>query len=229
MSSPPGERPGPPSSSNQTLSLADLIPAPSGISACGPVHQCMPPLGNINACPSAHASDKCMASMRPRRKRRSDGLEVVSFNGSCWPSARDFLERTTAHVVCIQETKVDGDTKAAAERWCIKHHWKPFISSCHRTQAGATSAGVGVLVRSHIGAVPLHGPGGPQPEEGTIVKGWAIAVQVECGMRGGITVGSVYLECGIGIGINSRSWQRILKISEFFNFFCTPFCLGGGL
>lgn len=214
---------GPPT---QTLLLADLIPEPTppGISACRPGHQCMEPPRSISARPS----HKCMASQRPRRKRRSDGLEVISFNGSCWASARDFLSRTTAHVVCIQETKLDGDQKAAAENWCVKQECKPFIASCFRSRPGEPTAGVGVLVRSHVGAVPLNAPSaGANSEPGVILNGWATAVYVECSMRGGMTIGSIYLECGTGIGVNTGNWHRIFKAGEFLRHLGTPCCLGG--
>ena len=110
----------------------------------------------------------------------------------------------------------------------MRNGWKPFIASCLRSDQGEPTAGVAIFVRKHIGAAPLEGPlVEPRDQTGTIVNGWAIAVHVDFGMRGGLIVSSLYLECGKGIGIETRSWQRLLKVGEIINHYGKPYCIGG--
>ena len=154
-------------------------------------------------------------------------MSLITFNGSCWPTAKEFLDRTDASIVLAQEVKLDGDAKAEAEQWCLRHRWQPFITPCCRPAAGNPTAGTGIFVRSHIGAAPIIGPGATSKHPGSIMDGWAMAVHVDVGMKGGLIVASVYLECGQGIGCETRNWQRLLRIGETMQHFGRPFILGG--
>ena len=70
---------------------------------------------------SVHESGKVVGrEWKKRRKHRSDGAAIVTFNGSCWATAKDFLERTEAHVVLCQETKLEGERKLDAETWAAR-------------------------------------------------------------------------------------------------------------
>ena len=40
-------------------------------------------------------------------------------------------------------------------------------------------------------------------------------------------MGSVYLECGIGVDINSENWHRLCRIGEMVAHYGKPFVLGG--
>ena len=151
----------------------------------------------------------------------------MCFSGSCWATARSFLERTDAHIVLVQETKLDGESKAEAEQWCLNHKWQGFISPCLRSEAGLPTAGTGVFVRSHIGAAPLAGFGA-MTQPGSICDGWAMAVHCNFGMKGGLIVASVYLECGVGLGFDTKNWHRCLRIAETMNHYGRPFVLGVG-
>ena len=64
-------------------------------------------------------------------------------------------------------------------------------------------------------------------ESGSIVDGWACAAHLDFGMRGGLIVVSLYLECGTGIGIETDNWQRLLKVGEVINHYGKPVCIGG--
>ena len=61
-----------------------------------------------------------------RRKRRKDGGTFISFNGSCWPTARAFLQRTEAKVVMAQELKLRNQTRLEAETWCKRARLETF-------------------------------------------------------------------------------------------------------
>ena len=119
-----------------------------------------------------------------RRKRRTEGGHLVSFNANCWPSARDFLSRTDVQVVMVQETKVDGIKLVEAETWCINNGWKPFFTPCLRSDKGEVRAGTGVFVRKCISACPILGlRRGSSPA--SVIDGWGAAVHVDDGLAGG--------------------------------------------
>ena len=150
-----------------------------------------------------------------------------TYNGSCWSTAWDFLGRTASQVVFLQETKLDGVNLTEAEAWCSKHGWKPFFGPCNRSRAtGEPTAGVAILVRKHIGASPIEAPG-LEHRPGVICNGWAFAVHLDAGMRGGIICVSVYLETGQGIGISTCNWQRLCKLGETLCHYGKPFVIGG--
>ena len=95
--------------------------------------------------------------------------------------------------------------------------------ACWRSQAGNPVAGAAVSVRKHIVAAPLEGPGDGQVDQpGSIVDGWPMVGHLEFGMSGGLIVVFVYLECGIGIGVETNNWQNIVadwgKVAAFWAF-----------
>ena len=64
-----------------------------------------------------------------KRKRRTGGTKFITFNGSCWNTAKAYLSRTDALVVMAQDLKLDGTDKTEAENWCKRNRWKPFITT----------------------------------------------------------------------------------------------------
>ena len=87
----------------------------------------------------------CISACKPqgRRKRRIDGASIISFNGNCWATARDFLIRTDAAVVTLQETKLDGEKLDEAEEWCFRNGWKPFCCTLSQVRQGGGPCGSG--------------------------------------------------------------------------------------
>ena len=193
------------------------------------IHEAHRRPSEVDDLPKVPEAPEELDKTRKRRKHKSEGLEIVTDNGSCWATTKDFLQRTSAHAVCSQELKLDGEDKLSSEDWCITNGWKPFISPCCRTDKGECSAGVGIFVRKHLGATPLKGNGASQKlKHGSIVDGWAQAIHLETGLRGGLIICSVYLETGIGIGVETCNWQRLLRVGESLNYYGKPYVVAGG-
>jgi hypothetical protein len=163
---------------------------------------------------------------KKRRKRRDEGANIISFNANCWATVKDFLTRTDAQVVMGQETKLDGDRIKEAEEWCIRNGWKAFFSPCLRSDKGEPRGGAAVFVRKHISACAISGPK-PGSTPASVLDGWCAAAHVDYGCRGGLVLGSVYLECNIGLKTTSSNWQRLSRIGEMLTCYGRPFVLGG--
>lgn len=119
-----------------------------------------------------------------RRVRRIEGVRIITNHGPRSEPTRAFLERTDAHVVFAQETKLDGGSLSEAQHWCFRHGRKGFISPCWRSDAGEPVAGVGVFVRKHIGVSAIGGPGEEQQATpGSICQGRTQAVHLDFGMQ----------------------------------------------
>ena len=199
--------------------VCPLTGCPPGVGAAG---------APVTPTPTGSRPTDISACDSKSRKRRTDGASVVSYNGNCWSTAQDFLLRTDAAVVTLQETKVDGDKLKEAEEWSIRNGWKPFFAPCLRSSKGEVRAGVAVMVRKHISACAMPGPW-PGLTPAAVLDGWCAAVHVDYGLKGGLIIGSVYLECGVGLGQETDNWQRICRIGEMLNHYGKPFLLGGGL
>ena len=64
-------------------------------------------------------------------------------------------------------------------------------------------------------------------QPGSIVDGWAAAVHLDFGLRGGLIAVALYLECGTGIGADTENWRRLMKVGEVLSHFGRPFIVGG--
>ena len=66
--------------------------------------------------------------------------------------ALDYLQRTSADVVAIQETKLNSEAKCGRARVAARRaRWHLLADQADTTATGYASAGVGVAVRSHFG------------------------------------------------------------------------------
>ena len=90
-------------------------------------------------------------------------------------------------------------------------------------------AGVGIFVRSYIGAARLQGHASFGAGSGgcEIVPGWACAVHVDFALKVGLICGCCYLEAGEGIAADTTNWQTLLRMGEFFRCYNRPFLLAG--
>ena len=80
-----------------------------------------------------------------------------TYNGNVMDTAHAYLEQSGADVCFIQESRVAGDSRLAAERRAAAAKWSLTLEDAKPTTAGSHSAGVGIVVRSHLGhaASPL--------------------------------------------------------------------------
>jgi hypothetical protein len=135
------------------------------------------PNGNTEATRTEDEPDTC-----PRRKRTStgrkskgEGLDMEwpsddslaanstfhamqghwafeTVNGSCWNTASEYLTKSAADFVGIQESKILEGSIADTEQAARNKGWKTAISPCILTAAEGKSAGTAVCCRTHIGA-----------------------------------------------------------------------------
>eukprot|EP00959_Pyramimonas_sp_CCMP1952_P207365 4337636-Pyramimonas_sp.AAC.1 len=75
-----------------------------------------------------------MANHPGRRGAKRGITGVVTFNGSCWATCRQFLLEGAggALAVTCQELRLDGARLDHAQTWAQRHGWQPFISPCRR-------------------------------------------------------------------------------------------------
>ena len=139
---------------------------------------------------------------------REEGLVAVdSLNANCYNSAKDYLDRSAADVVLMQETKTlkkDHQrltTNAASKGWRAVHN--------HAVEAGggAASGGVAALARNHYGVdeymvIPATGESHRM-----------MAAQATIAINGGITVMSLYLHHSEGL---SEANRHILEAAAAF-------------
>ena len=73
-------------------------------------------------------------------------------------TAHAYLEQSGADVCFVQESRVAGAKRLAAERAAAAAKWSLTLTDAGGTMAGSFSAGVGVSVRSQLGhaATPLE-------------------------------------------------------------------------
>ena len=167
----------------------------------------------------------------PRRARaaaRRDTLGFVTFNGGCWANCRAYLEaaRRGPHaprIVAAQELRLDGDDLRAAERWCACNGWRPYIAACRRLASGMPSAGVGLFIRKHVSVTLLRGV--PAMQGHVVIPHFAVMVHVDTGIKGGLLVGSVYLEDSQPH--SPANQQRLHRCAEVLAHQARPFVIGG--
>ncbi|CAK0815544.1 unnamed protein product, partial [Prorocentrum cordatum] len=90
------------------------------------------------------------------------------------------------------ELRLDGEQLERGRRWAVAHGWAPYVTPCMRLSTGFPSAGVEISVRSHIKATQLPNPQGEVTFE--IMPAWSVLIHVNCGLPGGLIVGSVCME-----------------------------------
>eukprot|EP00959_Pyramimonas_sp_CCMP1952_P044087 921469-Pyramimonas_sp.AAC.1 len=118
---------------------------------------------------------------------------MASFNSSGWPQTQDFLDQMRRiQVVAGQGLHLEGHRRLLAEGWYLKRDWRAFTSDAQLSDDGKALGGVGLFVRRHINAVPLqaftatHEP----------IPGRSVVMMIQYGIRGGLIVGSTYLQQG---------------------------------
>ena len=84
---------------------------------------------------------------------RASGLWAVdSVNFNAWPGGLEYLRRSAADFLVMQETKVAaGDAVAAAAQTARNSKWSLALAPCRVTDCGGKSSGVAVATWSHIG------------------------------------------------------------------------------
>ncbi len=159
---------------------------------------------------------------RRRRRRRRDVWLLESVNSTCERSARARLRKTLADVVCVQEHHQLADQLDEVRRLSGRAGWKAAYDSALHTTGKGSSGGTGIAVREWVGireadALPTDVEWPPQHR---FSLRWVDVV-----VKGGILVGSVYLETGAGYG--GANIGILNMIGQVLRAYGRPFILGG--
>ena len=149
-------------------------------------------------------------------------LRVETCNANCWSSAKTLIERTSAHVLCIQEHRLVHDIGIEnARRWCTSMGWHAVFEAAQRTTKGGASAGVAILVREWIGLL-----GAPQPDHNVLARHRAIVGLINLpGSPYVITVVSIYLHDSEGL--TSRNRKILTSVGSEIRILAHPYVIAG--
>ncbi len=118
----------------------------------------------------------------------------MTLNSTSWGSCQLYLQKTSAHVVLLQEHHLSPGEVAQASRWLHARGWKAMFIPAAAGQGGGTVGGTAILVRSYLGlAAPLAGGSEVIPSRG------AAGLVTVPGCRP-LTCYSLYLKDGAGMG-----------------------------
>ena len=122
---------------------------------------------------------------------------MATANTTGGTALQDFIDTAPLEltVVLAQETWLGPTRIDEAAAWCERRGWKAALSAANRTEAGGWSAGVAILVRSYVGMRWLDAVEGY-----SISRARAVAAIVEMHGYPCITMASVYLTAGQGLG-----------------------------
>jgi len=147
-------------------------------------------------------------------------LCVESFNSTSWPTFKERLLETSAHIVCGQELHLVGQQVGQASAWAKSRGWKSLIMEAIPGKGEAySSGGVGVFVRSWMGLQAIDIPGLD------FQRGRLIAGLVEPPGFPQIMVASVYTVSGKGLGIESL--ELLQQLGSIVAARESPFIIGG--
>ena len=71
-------------------------------------------------------------------------LLVTTLNCTSWPTAKKFIRYTKAHMILVQELKLEGEKLAEASQFLSKQGWKSILEG----PAGVTKAASPVVSAS---------------------------------------------------------------------------------
>ena len=131
----------------------------------------------------------------------SDNFDLVVETANCtrWSAAKDWLSRTTAHVVLVQELHLVGDQVGEASQWGLRVGWKSMIVPAAPGIGLGTSGGVGIFVRDFLGCHDVAAREGP-----VLVPHRAAPAGVQIPGEVSILVVSAYLKDSEGLSEFNR-------------------------
>ena len=91
------------------------------------------------------------------RSQKDYCLRVETVNPTSIASLKEWLNRTQADVICVQELRADEAMLQDASRWLGCLGWNYLWTPSVRTEAGGLSAGVAILARDWLALRSPHG------------------------------------------------------------------------
>ncbi len=148
-------------------------------------------------------------------------LKIATANVTSWGSAINFLHRTDADLLLIQEHKLGEERMEAAIVWLRRRGWHAIMAPAKRGPNGGWSAGVAILAKSHLGiSLPAVG-------SEVVCPAHVVAARVEApGCRPFLAV-SAYLQDGDGLGKTNMGMIQRIGLCIAAQGEDVPFVIGG--
>ncbi len=137
------------------------------------------------------------------------GLAIVTCNATSWGAMRRFLRRTKADVILAQEHHLAPAWVPAKSAWAIRAGWHSVFAPAQPGEGQGWRAGVAIFARPHLG-LSLPRAGSP-----IIIPHRAVAACIEPPGHRMMTLVSLYLEDGKGIGADNMSYLG--EVGKFVN------------
>ncbi len=132
-----------------------------------------------------------------------------SANAGGWTGSRSYLMKSAADAVMLQETRRQDSQTAEAEDAAQHHGWRLSLRAANPTEAGRTSAGVGIAVRRHVG---MSGQVDALIESFHSLRGRVAIRRMAAVCRGGLALVSVYFHDAPGIPPENVEMMRDLAV-----------------
>ena len=108
-------------------------------------------------------------SLSDTTHRDAGFFAIDTVNPNAWRAGVDYMGRTAADVLLVQEVRLPGGEPCiAAEQTARNAKWKLAIEPCLRTAKGGCSAGTAIATRSYIG---MSTPTAVEASQGIHAKG----------------------------------------------------------
>jgi len=159
---------------------------------------------------------------RPGTKSAND-IKFVTVNPNCWQTFMDVVFPTIdAHVIFVQELKLDDMGIGTAKEWARSRGWNLFATPCLVGPKGKPAAGVAIMVRAYMDAhCDLH------PQGGWNIPGRAIAIPIRFKDYGIVMFYSVYLISSVGM--NSKNFDLVNDLVTHCRSHLLPFIWAGDI
>ena len=140
---------------------------------------------------------------------RAHGLWAVdSVNPNAWDATVKYIERTSADILALQETRRSPDQIDSAVRVAAAKRWNLSLAAAVVNESTRCSAGVGVGARSHLGVACCSTATAPDPRlSARCHSRWVGAM-----CRGGLHVVSLYLHTAEGL--SQRNLDLLQALAE---------------
>ncbi len=130
---------------------------------------------------------------------RRYALKVDTTNATSWGAMRRYLRRTDADLVLAQEHHLGPEEVAAKSAWALRRGWHAIFAPAQRGDGQGWRAGVAIFARPFLGlAMPRTGGH-------VVIPHRAVAATVSPPGYRQLTVVSLYLEDGKGVGEENLS------------------------
>ena len=157
-------------------------------------------------------------------QHRKDGMWAFdTCNANAWPGAKEYLAKTQADFVAVQEARLQDAGCKGVEQTVRNSEWRTAVAPCTVTAADGKSAGLAITGRTHTAMKNSIWPKA-WPK---LLSDWLILKHVAAICKGELRIGSCYLtSCNVGIK-DQRNTDVLQLMVGVFNGVKGPWVVGG--